>query len=213
MKFSKFVFNGFGINTIIAWDPTTREAAVIDPGNCDAEETAALDSFIENNRLTITHLINTHMHLDHVMGVKHVIEKYDVKCEANPNDSFLGERCTEQARLFGLPQKFTNITIGKELHQGDIIRIGEGELKVLEVPGHSPGSIALYDEADNVVIVGDALFKGSIGRTDLAGGNYSTLIRSIKDKLLSLPDETVVIPGHGPETTIGYEKQHNPFIN
>lgn len=213
MKFSQFVFNGFGINTLIAWDPATREAAVLDPGNCDAEENAALDAFIEKNNLRITHLINTHMHIDHVMGANHVTEKYGVKCEANPNDSFLGERCAEQARMFGLPQKFAGVTIGKELHQGDVIRIGDGELKVLEVPGHSPGSIALYDKSDNIVIAGDALFKGSIGRTDLPGGNHAALIRSVKDKLLTLPDDTVVIPGHGPATTIGYEKKHNPFLN
>lgn len=213
MKFSQFVFNGFGINTLVAWDPETREAAIIDPGNSDKEENEALDSFIEKNGLKVTHLINTHMHIDHVMGANHVAEKYGLKCEANPKDSFLGERCAEQARMFGLPQKFYGVEIGKELHEGDIIKIGKGELKVLEVPGHSPGSIALYDKADNVLISGDALFKGSIGRTDLPGGNHATLVHSVEDKLLTLPDDTVVIPGHGPSTTIGYEKKFNPFVN
>lgn len=212
MRVNRFIFNDFGENTLVVWDPDTLEAAVIDPGCSVRRETEALDNFIEKNHLKVTHLVNTHIHIDHVMGNGHISGKYGVECEANPADAFLGARCREQAQRFGLRGDYGSVEIGKELHDGDKIRIGSGELEVLAVPGHSPGSIALYSPADGFVITGDALFRQSIGRTDLPGGDYATLVDAIRSKLFALPDATVVIPGHGPETTIGTEKRTNPYL-
>ncbi|MDE6299529.1 MAG: MBL fold metallo-hydrolase, partial [Muribaculaceae bacterium] len=124
----------------------------------------------------------------------------------------LGERMMQQARMFGMNFDFKNVKIDNYLSDGEIIKIGDGELEVITVPGHSPGSVALYDKKDGFVIVGDALFKGSIGRTDLTGGNYNQLIESITKRLLTLPDDTIVYPGHGDPTTIGVEKRTNPFL-
>ena len=124
----------------------------------------------------------------------------------------LGERMKEQAMMFGIDRDFSGVDISSYLTDGEIIKIGNGELEVICVPGHSPGSVALYDKADGFVIVGDALFQGSIGRTDLPGGDYRTLIGSITKRLLTLPDDTVVYPGHGAPTTIGEEKRSNPYL-
>ena len=131
---------------------------------------------------------------------------------AHKDDEFLGERVREQAQAFGIREKVDNVVIDRYLTPGEEIKIGDGELKVIHVPGHSPGSVALYDKKDGFVITGDALFAGSIGRTDLPGGDTRTLLRSIKDGLLTLPDSTVVYPGHGPATTIGQEKVSNPYL-
>ena len=118
----------------------------------------------------------------------------------------------DQARMFGIPEEVEDVSLGHELKDGDVITIGSGRLQVLAVPGHSPGGIALYDAEDGFLISGDSLFAGSIGRTDLPGGNFSMLIESIRSKLLTLPPDTVVYPGHGPATTIGHELSDNPFL-
>lgn len=212
MKVSRFVFNPFGINTLVVWDPVSREAAIVDPGMCDMRETEAIDSFIERNSLKVTNLINTHLHIDHVMGNAHVKSRYGVENQAHPDDAFLGARCDEQARRFGLRNAVGPVGIDKPLSDGDKIKIGDEYLEVLSVPGHSPGSVALYSPSDGFVISGDALFQNSIGRTDLPGGSQKVLVDAVRRKLLSLPDSTVVIPGHGPETTIGNEKWFNPYL-
>lgn len=202
----------FGVNTYVVYDPESRQAAVIDPGMINSEEIEALDRFIEREHLNVTQLINTHMHLDHIFGNGYVREKYGVKTQASKLDAFLAGDVAGQAQKFHLPYKLENAPIDVDLKDGDIIQVGSGELHVLAVPGHSPGSIALYDKKDGWVITGDALFQGSIGRTDLPGGDHGTLVRAVTDKLLSLPPETVVLPGHGPETNIGWERLHNPFL-
>ena len=212
MKVAIFTFSLFGINTYVVYDPTTLECAIIDPGMMGREEEEAMDKFISRNNLKVTNLINTHLHIDHVVGDRYVREHFGVKVKAHKDDAVLGERLQEQARMFGIPEKFDGVEISEYLKDGDVIRIGEGELKVIHVPGHSQGSIALYDEKDGFMIAGDILFAGSIGRTDLPGGNHEQLISGIKSKLLSLPDNTVVYPGHGPSTTIGAERYSNPFL-
>lgn len=212
MKVSRFVFNMFGINTYVLWDPDTLEAAVVDPGMIDDEERRALDSFIERNGLKVTQLINTHAHLDHIFGNAYVKDRYGLKIQGDPSDSFLAETLPEQASRFGLRMPLSPTGIEVELHDGDTIRLGDEPIEILGVPGHSPGSIALYCPQSGFVITGDALFQGSIGRTDLPRGDYGTLVDSIRRKLLTLPDDTVVLPGHGGETTIGHEKKTNPFI-
>lgn len=212
MKVAIFQFAMFGIITYVVYDPKTLDCVVIDPGMSSKEEEDAIASFIDDNNLKLNGIINTHLHLDHAVGVNFIKDKYGVPAMANQKDEYLGERLEQQARMFGLIKHYKDVGITRYLKDGDEIKIGDGCFHVLEVPGHSPGSIALYDKEDNFVIVGDALFKGSIGRTDLTGGDYPTLINSIKTKLLTLPDETVIFPGHGPSSTIGEEKSSNPYI-
>lgn len=212
LKVAKFGFYMFGINTYVVYDPEEKEAAIIDPGMSLKEEFEAIENFIEREGLKITHLINTHLHIDHAIADNRVKEKYGVPLEAHSEDSILGKRMWQQAQMFGLGASDLAVEIDRELKEGDTVKIGSGELKVLHVPGHSPGSICLYDEKDVFVIVGDALFKGSIGRTDLIGGNYRQLIEAIKEKLLTLPAETIVFSGHGDATTIGKEFDTNPYL-
>lgn len=212
LKIAKFGLYLFGINTYVVYDPEEKEAAIIDPGMSRKEEFEAVGKFIERENLKVTHLINTHLHIDHAIADKWVKEKYEVPVEAHADDAVLGERLMQQAQMFGIPAEDVEVEIDMPLKAGDTVIIGRGELKVLHVPGHSPGSICLYDEADGFVIVGDALFAGSIGRTDLPGGNHRQLIDAIKKELLTLPRETVVLSGHGDATTIGRESDTNPFI-
>lgn len=212
MKIVKFGFSLFGINTYVVVDPTTGKCAIVDPGMIDPEEENALADYIKRNEYQVTHVINTHLHIDHVAGNHFAIERFHVPVLAHQDDESLGERIDLQVAQFGMSEKIDNVTISTYLHEGDTIEIGEGRLEVLHVPGHSQGSVALYDRKGGFVIVGDALFAGSIGRTDLPGGSYPQLIDSIKSKLMSLPDSTVVYPGHGHATTIGIERQSNPFL-
>ncbi len=212
MKVITLTFNNFGENTYIVYDPSTLDCAVIDPGMMNDGEQRKLKEVIDRQGLHPVHVINTHMHIDHVLGNHFLSKEYGLSPEAHKEDAFLGERVAQQALMFGMPVDVQDVPVNTYLNQGDIIRIGEGELKVLHVPGHSPGSIALYDKQDGFVITGDALFAGSIGRTDLPGGSHPTLISAIRRELFTLPPETKVYPGHGPSTTIGAESRSNPFF-
>ena len=212
MKVAKFEFSLFGINTYVVVDEATRKCAIIDPGMINREEEDAMKKFVISNNLTVTHIINTHLHIDHAIGNIKAAELFDAPISAHKEDEFLGERMKQQAQMFGISEKVADVSINSYLTDGDIIKIGEGELTVLHVPGHSPGGIALYDKKDGFVISGDSLFAGSIGRTDLPGGDMTTLLNSVKSKLLTLPDSTIVYPGHGPATTIGRERNSNPFL-
>lgn len=212
MKIQKFTFNMFGVNTYILWDEASHEAAIVDPGMIDEAEERVLDDFIKRNNLKITHLINTHMHLDHTFGDRHIQKQYGVKIEGHQSDDFLGENLPAQARSFGIGQEVTPIEIEHNLHEGDKIKIGDEELEVLHVPGHSPGSLVLYAPKSGFLLAGDVIFKNSIGRTDLAGGNGPELIDGIQSKIMTLPPDTIVYPGHGPSTTIGSEATFNPYL-
>lgn len=212
MKLVKFGFSLFGINTYVVVDEATKKCAVVDPGMIEPEEENALVNYIERNGLTVTQVINTHLHVDHAVGDKFVADKFKVPVLGHKSDETLGARMQQQAMMFGMREKLDAVSLTSYLEDGDKVKVGEGELDVLHVPGHSPGSIALYDPEGKYVIVGDALFDGSIGRTDLPGGDFGTLINSIRSKLLTLPDDTTVYPGHGPATTIGREKKYNPYL-
>lgn len=212
MKVSRFTFNMFGVNTYVLWDEVSKDAVIVDPGMVNLDEQAMVDDFINKNNLKITHLINTHMHIDHSFGISYISAKYNVNLEANMADQFLAERLNAQAEMFGIPMKISDLEINKNLVDGNTITIGDESLLILQVPGHSPGSIVLYSPVSSFVISGDVLFKNSIGRSDLPGGNYNQLIGNIKSKLMTLPDDVVVYPGHGLETTIGEEKINNPFL-
>jgi len=212
MKVAVFQLSLFGINMYVVYDPQSCDCAVIDPGITTDREREALVSFIEREHLNVVHVINTHMHIDHVAGNAFVQKKYDADVLAHQDDVPLGDRVGEQAKMFGLLGSYEDVKVTRYLKDGDVIRIGDGTLKVIHVPGHSPGHIALYDGKDGYLIAGDILFCGSIGRTDLPGGNHQQLINGIKEKLLPLPDNTIVYPGHGPATTIGDERLTNPFL-
>lgn len=212
LKIAKFTFYMFGINTYVVFDPEEKEAAIIDPGMSRPEEFDAMEKFIAREDLKITHLINTHLHIDHAIADSWVSDKYGVPVEGHADDRTLGLILAQQAQRFGIKGVDLRVEIGHELRDGDIVKIGRGSLKVLHVPGHSQGSIALYDEADRFVIVGDTLFEGSIGRTDLMGGNHRQLVDAIKNKLLTLPRDTMVYSGHGDPTTIGREADSNPYL-
>ncbi|MDE6418009.1 MAG: MBL fold metallo-hydrolase [Duncaniella sp.] len=212
MKVSRFIFNMFGINTYVVWDPESREAAIVDPGMIDNREREALADFIERNGLRPTQLINTHMHLDHIFGDAWTRDRYGLKVKAGAEDEFLGLSLRDTVRSYGLPLDVEDTGIDVTLRDGDTIRLGDETMEVIAVPGHSPGSIALYCPESGFVITGDALFKGSIGRTDLPRGDFATLVGSVRRRLLTLPPETVVLPGHGEETTIGDELRTNPFV-
>lgn len=212
MQVAIFQFSLFGINTYVVFDPDSKECAIIDPGMSVPEEEQAIEDFLAEKGLTLTQIINTHLHIDHVAGIPFLREKYGVPVLAHEGDKNLGLKIKHQAAAFGLNLDIDGIEVTQYLKAGDKIKIGKGELEVISVPGHSKGSIALYDPEGHFLISGDALFKGSIGRTDLPGGNYRELIDSISSELLTLPDDTIVLPGHGPASTIGEEKQSNPFL-
>ena len=206
-----FEFNYFQENTFLLYDDT-REAVLIDCGCCRKEEEKELTDFILENKLTLKHLLCTHLHVDHVFGNGFIYKTYGLKPEANKQDVEKLPSPDEQAKLFGLRQHVENVPVEKYIVGGEIIKFGTSELQVLTVPGHSPGSIPFYNKKNGFAIVGDALFAGSIGRTDLWGGNQEVLVAAIHDKLLSLPDETVIYPGHGPETRVIDEKFNNPYL-
>ena len=211
MKIKKFEFNMFPVNCYVLWDDT-NEAVIIDPGCYYDEERETLKNFISNKNLTIKHLLNTHLHLDHVFGNPFIEKTFGIKAEANPADEFWFEEMPKQSRMFGIKLPDTPVPLGKHLHDGDIITFGNTRLEAIHVPGHSPGSLVYYCANEHCIFSGDVLFQGSIGRADLTGGNFDELIEHICSRLFTLPNDTVVYPGHGAPTTIGIEKSDNPFF-
>lgn len=213
MKIQNFEFNLFGVNTYIIFDVASKEGAVVDPGMTDVRECERIDSYIALNGITVKYLINTHMHIDHLFGDQYISKKYDVGIAASTDDEILSSRIAEQARMFHLRTDMPDaLKVDIPLKDGDRLMLGAEPIDILAVPGHSPGSIALYCPESKFVVTGDALFKFSIGRTDLPGGNHAQLIDSITTKLMTLPPDTTVYPGHGPSTTIATELRHNPFL-
>lgn len=212
MKIAIFKLLLFEVNCYVVYDPDEKKAAIIDPGIVDNREIDAIDNFLQKNDLQVVGIINTHLHIDHVVANSTLGEKFNVPVMAHEDDKFLGDRLLEQARQFHLPFKMADAGITRYLKDGDRIPIGSGELEVIHLPGHSPGGIGLYDAKDGFLISGDTLFQGSIGRTDLPGGNLGRLLEAVKKRLYTLPDETVVYPGHGEPTTIGIEKKSNPYV-
>ncbi len=215
IKVKQFVFNPFAENTYVVWDSTSREAIVVDPGMTSAAETHLFESYIEDNKLEIKQIINTHLHLDHCFGDNYVRDRYGVKVAAHLGDAPLGAGLGSQARQFGmvLPAGAdAGVSIDVPLKEGDEISIGNEKLYVIEVAGHSPGGIALYCPEGGFALVGDSIFRGSVGRTDLPGGDHATLIANLRNKILTLPDGTQLLPGHDRFTTVEAEKATNPFL-
>lgn len=212
MKITRFSFNGFQELTYVLWDETSGECAIIDPGCYYHRECEVLDNFISNNKLTVKHLLLTHLHLDHYFGAPYLSRTYGVPLSASQADDFLLKLMPMQADMYGTPLPEAPIATGRYLQEGDTIYVGEESIEVLHVPGHSKGSLAYYLPQSGCVFCGDALFEGSIGRTDLPGGDYQELLNAVRTRLFTLPAETVVYPGHGGDTTIGEEMRSNPFF-
>lgn len=208
----QFTFNMFEVHTYVVYEPTTLEAAIIDPGMINGNEIKELDEFIATNHLTVKHLINTHLHIDHALGDGYVRNKYGVQVKGHIDDGFLGENIPSQASMFGLDIDAGEISVEINLKEGETVMIGNEGLRIIHVPGHSPGSIVLYSPANHFLIGGDVIFKNSIGRTDLPGGSQRALLDNINKKILTLPPQTVIYPGHGPVTTVGDESTYNPFL-
>ncbi len=205
-----FVFNPFQENTYLLYDETS-EAVIIDPGCSAKSEEEQLSAFVEANNLTLKHLLNTHSHIDHILGNRFVSEQYNLPVQSHKEDEFLITRAKEQAVLFGMQIDEPPMP-GNYLDENDTIKFGNSELKIVHAPGHSPGSLVFYNENERFMIVGDVLFNQSIGRTDLPGGNLDTLLKSIFTKLFPLGDDMKVYSGHGATTTIGQERISNPFF-
>ena len=211
MKIKLFVFNQLEENTYLLISED-NECVLIDPGCFDEFEKERLRKYLQENDLTLKRVLNTHLHADHVFGNSFIFHQYGIGAEAHQADEFLLEKTSRWAMLVGLGKADDATPLRNYLNEGDVIKVGDIELNVLHVPGHSPGSLVYYAPKDNCVFVGDVLFKRCIGRTDLEKGNHNDLITNIRSKLLTLPDETVVFSGHGPRTTIGEEKRENPYF-
>lgn len=205
-----FHFNDLEVNTFVLWDET-KECVIIDAGCATERECQTLADFISENGLKPLYLLSTHYHIDHILGNKFVSETYQIPVTAHAAGAIFWKHGDLFASSFGVDKK-TLIAPEKFVKEGDLITFGNSRLKTLYTPGHADGSICFYNEEDDYVIVGDVLFYGSIGRTDLPSGDYETIKKSIYEKLFTLPDDTVVYPGHGPKTTIAFEKTNNPFL-
>jgi hydroxyacylglutathione hydrolase len=209
LSIQSFVFNPFSENTYVVFDET-REAVIIDPGCYERNEQAELDDFVSANKLQVKFLLNTHCHIDHVLGNYHVKEKYKVPFLIHSIEEKVLRAVKSYAPNYGFSQ-YVEVLPDRFIEEGDVFTFGNTQWQILFLPGHAPGHIGFYDENQKVIFSGDVLFDGSIGRTDLPGGNFETLIESIHQKLFVLPDDVVVYSGHGPTTTIRKEKASNPF--
>jgi hydroxyacylglutathione hydrolase len=210
MTVTGFTFNPFSENTYVLHDQTGA-CVIIDPGCYEKKDQDILQAFITTQELKVVLLLNTHCHIDHVFGNAWVMQKYQVPFLIHPDDLPTLNAVPVYAPSYGFPL-YQPAEPSGFLKPGENITFGETELQVLFTPGHAPGHVVFYHEKSKTCLGGDVLFQRSIGRTDLPGGDHETLLRSIRTQLFTLPDEVVVYPGHGPSTTIGEEKQSNPFL-
>jgi hydroxyacylglutathione hydrolase len=209
MQIQTFTFNPFQENTYLAYDET-GEGVIIDPGCYEKSEENSLASFIESHTIKIKYLLNTHCHIDHVLGNEFVKSKYHVPFLIHQNDEPVLRSVKAYAPSYGF-NRYTEALPDGYLAEGDAVSFGNITLEVLFLPGHAPGHIGFYHKDSNSLLSGDVLFEQSIGRTDLPGGDFNTLIKSIHQKIFTLPDHVVIYPGHGNTTTVGEEKISNPF--
>jgi hydroxyacylglutathione hydrolase len=210
LQVKSFTFNALAENTYVLYEPN-GSAAIVDPGCYNQAERAKLQAFIAEQGLQVTHLLNTHCHVDHVLGNQWVKDTYRVPLQAHELERQNLAMNPLFAPMFGLPQ-YQNSEIDEVITPGQTIWVGQWALETRFVPGHSPGHLAFYHPAGQWVISGDVLFQGSIGRTDLPGGDYATLERSVREVLFALPATTTVYCGHGPATSIGHEQLTNPYF-
>ncbi len=212
MKIYRLVFSPIEVNTYIIAD-SSGNCTIIDCGCYDRNEFIQLEAMLSDNKLNPVLLLNTHCHLDHIFGNGFILERYNLRTFFHRDDDYNRLKSVKHAMLFGLTMEQSPEPEGY-IEDNQTVSFGNINFEALHVPGHSRGSLAFYCREENIVFTGDALFAGSIGRSDLEGGNHKTLVKSIKEKLFTLPGDTVVYPGHGPATTIQTEKETNPyFIN
>lgn len=208
MQIKQFVFNHFQVNCYLLWDEATKECTIVDPGAEELAEDKALDDFIKQNGLTPVRILLTHPHIDHICGLQQACERYHLPVTMHED----GMKTLSQAELYGSIMNF-RVNSMKDI-QTEFINDGDklGEIECRCVPGHCPGSMAFVLHEEKVVITGDALFRGSIGRTDLPGGDLDVLMKSLRTQLLTLDDTYMVLPGHGDSSSIGEELMYNPFL-
>ena len=208
----KFVFNMFSVNTYVIWDESTEECLIIDPGCCNLKEEQEITKYIEANGLRLLYLLNTHCHVDHLMGCNFIKDSFRPQYFVPEKDVDLLEHASDQATAFGYEIKPPPLP-DKLISRNTSLTIGISPVTFLFTPGHTAGEYCFYFAKESFCITGDVLFKKSIGRTDLWGGDYATLITSIRTELLSLPDNVMIYPGHGESSRIGLEKSENPFLH
>lgn len=211
MKIARLIFNPLQENTYVVWDESL-EAVVIDAGNMSERENATLEQFLSERGLKPVYALNTHGHFDHLMGVEFLRQRYGAKFAVSSKDKFLVENATQSAELFGVRAGDMPEKIDVDLEGMQSISFGQSELQIISTPGHTPGHVAFYEPEAKLLFTGDTLFRESIGRTDLPGGDYSWIMKSILDKIMPLGDEVKVYPGHGETTDIGHESMYNPFV-
>jgi hydroxyacylglutathione hydrolase len=210
LQLKSFTFNPFMENTYVLYDESL-ESVIFDPGCYEKHEENELVHFIEQENLTVKYLINTHCHIDHVLGNAFIKQKFQVPFLIHEKEHAVLSSVPVYAPNYGFGG-YESVEPDYYINEDDKVQFGKTELEILYVPGHSPGHVVFYHQDTGICIGGDTLFQGSIGRTDLPGGDHQTLLNAIKSKLFTLPDQTKVYPGHGPMTTIGFEKEHNPFV-
>ena len=207
-----FIFNPIQVNTYVVYNEN-KDCVIIDAGNFERFEDEQILSYIDKTGLKPLMLLNTHSHIDHVMGNKVLADKYYVELAASPVEKPFYDKIWMYAAAFGIDLSQDRfMTPAIDLADGEIIKVGDDGLKVLYTPGHAPGHVCFYDEKDGIVFTGDTLFYRGIGRCDLPGGNYSTIENSLREVLYKLPDDTIAYCGHGPQTRIGDEKRNNPYV-
>lgn len=212
MKIQQFTLNPFSMNCYIYFDEATKEAVIIDPGAFSQEEKNSILSFIKENELNIKYIVNTHGHMDHTLGNKFAKDSFNVPVYMHQDDEFLIENVNEQARFFGLDFP-PPPPIDEYITDETVLKIGNASLKFINTPGHSPGSVCIIDDQNKIVFCGDLVFKNSIGRTDLQGGDLKVLLDSIKNKLFKIcRDDYKLHPGHMEITNVGAERKSNPFL-
>ena len=211
IQIKSFTFNAFSENTYVVFDDN-KEAIIFDPGCYTTNERKILQKFIDDNKLIVKRLINTHCHLDHIFGNTFISETYKVELECHRLEIPVLEHAHIAGDMYGVPVP-PQPTPSVFLEDNEIIEVGKIKLKAILAPGHSPGSLCFYNEDEKFLIGGDVLFYGSIGRSDLPGGNHNQLINSILTRLMTLPEDVKVYSGHGPVTLIGFEKYNNSFLN
>ena len=207
-----FTFNPVGENTYIIWDEESREAAIIDAGMSNNREYAAVSEFIDKEKLQLKFALQTHMHFDHIWGLSFVQETYGLKPLCHMAEEGIYNDAPEMTSMFRLSMNWNLPAIERYINEGETFQLGKTTIKVLHTPGHTPGGLSYYIESAKTIFTGDTLFQGSIGRTDLPGGNLTEELNSIKTKIITLPEDTVIYSGHGPKSTIGWELRNNPYL-
>ena len=207
-----FIFNPVGENTYLIWDEKTREAAIIDAGMSNNRENAAVSELITKENLQLKYALQTHIHFDHVWGLSYIKETYGLRPICHADDEVIYSQAPEMTGMFRLSMNWNLPAIDRYIKEGETIQLGNTVIKVLHTPGHTPGGVSYYVESAHTIFTGDTLFQGSVGRTDLPGGNLADEIYSIKNKILTLPSDTIIYSGHGPASNVGWELKYNPFL-